>query len=153
MITIFGIPNCDTIKKARKWLDGNDISYQFHDLRDDGLSAKLIEHWFEIVGWEILINKRSTTWRQLKDEQKEGLDESRALSLLLENPTLIKRPVFDNGLTILVGFSEESYQSATSLSSHLTRKWALRGIKWKSAAELLLDNPMLIKHPMLDNNR
>lgn len=121
MHTLYGIKNCDAVKKARKWLEENDISYQFHDFRVDGLTAELIEQWFQQVNWESLVNKRSTTWRGLDDAQKEGLNKANAVSLLLENPTLIKRPVFDNGIIILVGFSEESYLTATTLESHLTR--------------------------------
>ncbi len=121
MYTLYGIKNCDTVKKARKWLESNDVNYQFHDFRVDGLTAEMIEQWFTTVGWEKLLNKRSTTWRQLDDAQKENINEQSAASLLLNNPTLIKRPVLDNEITILVGFSEESYQTATTLQSHLTR--------------------------------
>lgn len=122
MYTLYGIKNCDTVKKARKWLEKNDVNYQFHDFRVDGLTAEMIENWFSVVGWESLVNKRSTTWRQLDDAQKENINEQSAASLLLNNPTLIKRPVLDNEITILVGFSEESYQTATTLQSHLTRQ-------------------------------
>ena len=122
MYTLYGIKNCDTVKKARKWLESNDVNYQFHDFRVDGLTAEMIEQWFTAVGWEKLLNKRSTTWRQLDDAQKENINEQSAASLLLNNPTLIKRPVLDNEITILVGFSEESYQTATTLQSHLTRQ-------------------------------
>jgi len=121
MYTLYGIKNCDTVKKARKWLESNDVNYQFHDFRVDGLTAEMIEQWFTTVGWEKLLNKRSTTWRQLDDAQKENINEQSAAILLLKNPTLIKRPVLDNEITILVGFSEESYQTATTLQSHLTR--------------------------------
>jgi len=121
MNTLYGIKNCDTVKKARKWLEVNEVHYQFHDFRTDGLNADLIDRWFEAVDWESLVNKRSTTWRQLDDAQKEELSEQSARGLLLENPTLIKRPVLDNGISILVGFSEESYQTATTLQAHLNR--------------------------------
>lgn len=121
MNTLYGIKNCDTVKKARKWLESQGIEYQFHDFRVDGLTAEIIEQWFKAVDWESLVNKRSTTWRQLDDAQKEDLNEQSAASLLLENPTLIKRPVLDNGISILVGFSEENYQTATTLQAHLTR--------------------------------
>lgn len=121
MYILYGIKNCDTVKKARKWLESNDVNYQFHDFRVDGLTAEMIEQWFATVGWEKFVNKRSTTWRQLDDAQKENLNEQSAATLLLDNPTLIKRPVLDNGITILVGFSAESYQTATTLQSHLTR--------------------------------
>lgn len=110
MHTIYGIKNCDTVKKARKWLDVHEIKYQFHDFRIDGLTAEMIDQWFKSVGWESLVNRRSTTWRQLTDAQKENIDEQSAAVLLLDNPTLIKRPVLENDSGIIVGFSETSYQ-------------------------------------------
>ena len=121
MFTLYGIKNCDTVKKARKWLEAHDVAYQFHDFRAEGLNADIIENWFEAVNWETLVNKRSTTWRQLDDAQKNDLNEQSAKGLLLENLTLIKRPVLDNGASIVVGFSEESYQTATTLQAHLNR--------------------------------
>ena len=113
MYTLYGIKNCDTVKKAKKWLENHGVNYQFHDFRVDGLTAEMIQQWFNTVGWEILINRRSTTWRQLDDAQKENIDEQSAAMLLLDNPTLIKRPVLDNGAKIVVGFSEVSYQETT----------------------------------------
>ncbi|MCW8826330.1 MAG: ArsC family reductase [Gammaproteobacteria bacterium] len=121
MHTLYGIKNCDTVKKARKWLDSHEVEYQFHDFRVDGLSAEMIENWFSQVDWESLVNKRSTTWRQLDDAQKENIDQQSAAGLLLENPTLIKRPVLEIGNEVLVGFSEENYQTATTLQAHLNR--------------------------------
>lgn len=109
MNTLYGIKNCDTVKKARKWLEEHDVDYKFHDLRVDGLTIEMIEHWFIAAGWQTLVNKRSTTWRQLDKDQKAGLNEQSAAKLLLANPTLIKRPVLNNGHDILVGFSEDSY--------------------------------------------
>ncbi|MDH3355276.1 MAG: ArsC family reductase [Chromatiales bacterium] len=112
MFTLYGIKNCDTVKKARKWLESQEMEYSFHDFRTDGLTKEMIDHWFNSVDWESLVNKRSTTWRQLDDAQKEKLGEQNAAALLLENPTLIKRPVLENGETVLVGFSEENYRKA-----------------------------------------
>jgi arsenate reductase len=114
MYTLYGIKNCDTVKKARKWLENHAIDYQFHDFRTDGLTPEIINNWFEAVDWESLVNRRSTSWRQLNDSRKEGLNQQSAATLLLENPTLIKRPVLDTGREILVGFSAEHYSKATS---------------------------------------
>ena len=121
MNTLYGIKNCDTVKKARKWLEAHEIEYQFHDFRVDGLTTEMIENWFSIVSWESLVNKRSTTWRQLDDARKEAIDEQSAATLLLENPTLIKRPVLEIGSEVVVGFSEEDYLAATTLQAHLNR--------------------------------
>ncbi len=110
MNTLYGIKNCDTVKKARKWLDAHRINYEFHDFRVDGLTAEMIQYWFKTVDWESLVNKRSATWRQIDAAQKENIEEQSAAKLLLKNPTLIKRPVLACGSKILVGFSEESYQ-------------------------------------------
>lgn len=111
MNTLYGIKNCDTVKKARQWLDRNAIDYRFHDLRNDGLSPQLIRHWIEKSGWKTLLNQRSTSWRQLNDEQKSDLTEAKAIQLMLESPTLIKRPVLDTGNHVIVGFKEESYRT------------------------------------------
>lgn len=110
-ITIYGIPNCDTIKKARKWLDAQQIDYQFHNVRKDGLTLEQLTEWANSVGWETLLNKRGTTWRQFSDDIKNNIDEQSALSLMLEHPALIKRPVFIQDQTIIVGFKEAEYQT------------------------------------------
>lgn len=109
--TLYGIKNCDTIKKARKWLDNQSIDYQFHDFRVDGLEEQLLDSWLEQLGWEGLINKRGTTWRQLSDEQKATMDNTLARAVILENPALIKRPVLINNEHIEVGFKEPTYQT------------------------------------------
>jgi arsenate reductase len=107
---MYGIKNCDTIKKARKWLDANAIAYEFHDLRVDGLTQDMIESWLESVSWEKLLNKRATTWRQLDDPRKDDLNQAVAIELMLANPTLIKRPVvFVDNSTCIVGFKEADY--------------------------------------------
>ena len=109
MTTLYGIKNCDTVKKARRWLEANDIPYAFHDFRADGIDQTIIDAWLSSVSWEKLLNKRSTTWRQLTDLHKDNLDQSRAIKLILENPTLIKRPVIMTESTCLIGFDETVY--------------------------------------------
>ncbi|QJR00294.1 arsenate reductase [Halomonas sp. PGE1] len=109
MFTLYGIKNCDTCRRARKAMDGSGIPYQFHDLREDGLSAALLEHLLEKVPVVEALNKRSTTWRNLPDEQKQGVDANSARELLLANPTLLKRPLLDTGDEILVGYRDGDY--------------------------------------------
>ncbi len=109
MITVYGIKNCDTVKKARRWLNANDVDFQFHDVRTDGLDQTTIELWLNSVTWETLLNKRGTTWRKLDDPRKEQLDQAIAIELMLANPTLIKRPVLTNNNECLVGFKEAEY--------------------------------------------
>ena len=110
MYTLYGIKNCDTVKKARKWLDENTIAYQFHDFRSDGLDRKLLSKLEASLGWENMLNRRSTSWRQLDDKQKDDLSLAKAIILMLETPTLIKRPVLDTGEQILIGFKLDDYQ-------------------------------------------
>ncbi len=110
MITLYGIKNCDTVRKARKWLDENGIPYQFHDFRTDGLDLELLQKFEASVGWDKLLNKRSTSWKQLDDDKKANLSAEKAMTLMLETPTLIKRPVLDTGKQILIGFKPEIYQ-------------------------------------------
>lgn len=105
MITIYGIKNCDTCRKARKWLDAEGIEHRYHDFRDEGLDEQSLAAWVGAVGWETLLNRRGTTWRKLPEEDREGLEPKSATALMLNNPTLIKRPVFDTGAGYLVGFS------------------------------------------------
>ncbi len=111
VITLYGIKNCDTVKKARKWLDANDIDYRFHDFRADGLDTKALKIWMQELGWEVLVNRRGTTWRQLDASIKDSVDEASALKLMEENPTLIKRPVLDLGNRRVVGFSDKDYSA------------------------------------------
>ena len=105
-IMLYGITNCDTVKRARKYLDGKAVQYQFVDFRKNLLSVDMLEDWAESVGWDTLLNKRSTTYRQLSEEQKNNI----TFELLIEQPTLIKRPVLTSGTCILVGFTESSYE-------------------------------------------
>lgn len=103
MLKVYGLKNCDTCRKARKWLEGENASYTCVDVRADGISKSDVTRWSKAAGWESLLNKSSTTWRGLEEGQKEGLTETTAIKLLTDNPTLIKRPVFENGKTIVVG--------------------------------------------------
>ena len=106
---LYGIKNCDTVKKARKFLDANQVDYSFHDFREDGLNPIQLSAWSAELGWESLLNKRSTTWRQLPDETKENINEMLALMVMEDQPTLIKRPVLELSDRILVGFNEKTY--------------------------------------------
>lgn len=108
-VTIYGIKNCDTMKKARSWLDGHGVAYGFHDYRVDGLAPERLASWQAQLGWEELVNRSSATWRQLPDDQKAGIDGERAAALMLANPTLIKRPVLEVDGRLSVGFKPESY--------------------------------------------
>ncbi|MER8751331.1 ArsC family reductase [Mesorhizobium sp. M1050] len=111
-ITIYGITTCDTVKKARVWLEGHDVAYRFHDFRADGLDAKRLDGWVSKVGWEKLLNKASTTFRELADNDKQSLDEKKAKTLMLARPTMIKRPVLEVGERVLVGFKPDVYEQA-----------------------------------------
>jgi len=111
MTILYGIKNCDSVKKARLWLDNHEVTYQFHDFRVDGLSPEQLADFIEKAGWENLLNKRSTSWRQLDDEQKTNLNVSKATSLMLDNLTLIKRPVLETGEQVFIGFNTEKYQT------------------------------------------
>lgn len=108
---LFGIKNCDTVRKARRWLDEQGITYQFHDLRADGLNDTIIQGWLQSVSWELLLNKRGTTWRQLDHPRKENLDKDTAIALMIEYPTLIKRPVIESKSGVSIGFSEPDFQA------------------------------------------
>ena len=110
MLTLYGIKNCDTVKKARCWLDDHGVEYQFHDFRQDGLDKKQLSGWIENLGWESIVNKRSTTWRNLSAQDKTISSNAQAIKLLLANPTLIKRPVVENNKTLLVGFKESEFE-------------------------------------------
>jgi arsenate reductase len=106
---VYGIKNCDTVKKARRWLEANDVAFTFHDFRADGLDQTTIESWLENVSWEVLLNKRGTTWRKLEDPRKDALTQDIAVELMLANPTLIKRPVVTVNNDCLVGLKEADY--------------------------------------------
>jgi arsenate reductase len=111
MIKLYGIPNCDTVKKARSWLDANDVQYSFHDFKKTGASRELIQHWLADVPWDVLVNRKGTTWRTLPDERKEAIvDTDSAAELMLESSSVIKRPVLSIGNATYVGFSDQAYQ-------------------------------------------
>lgn len=108
-ITIYGIKNCDTMKKARTWLDRHGVAYSFHDYKAEGIDKARLQRWAREVGWETLLNRAGTTFRKLDDAAKEGLTESKAIALMLEQPSMIKRPVLDLGGKLVVGFKPEIY--------------------------------------------
>ena len=110
MIELFGIPNCDTMKKARKWLDEQGVEYRFHDFKKEGIDARRLRRWADHVGWQTLLNRRGMMWRKLPQKVRDEIDEASALKIMLETPTIIKRPVLETGDEILVGFSEQTYR-------------------------------------------
>lgn len=113
-ITIYGIKNCDTMKKARTWLDGHDIAYSFHDYKAEGIDKASLERWSKDVGWEVLLNRAGTTFRALPDKDKEGLNEKKAIARMIAQPSMIKRPVLDVGGKLLVGFKPDVYEKQFS---------------------------------------
>lgn len=110
-VTIYGIKTCDTMKKAFVWLQALGIDYAFHDYRAAGIAAEEVKRWCKAAGWEKVLNKSSTTFRALADNAKVGLDEAKAIKLMVADPTMIKRPVLDTGTTIEVGFKPERYEA------------------------------------------
>jgi arsenate reductase (glutaredoxin) len=108
-ITIYGIRNCDTMKKARAWLEAQGVDHDFHDYKVAGIERVKLEAWASIVGWEVLLNRAGTTFRKLPEAAKANLTAARAMKLMLEQPSMIKRPVLERGKTLLVGFSPEKY--------------------------------------------
>ncbi|MBN8940924.1 MAG: ArsC family reductase [Rhizobiales bacterium] len=111
-VTIYGIKNCDTMKKARTWLEGHGVGHDFHDYREAGIDRARVEGWVREVGWETLLNRAGTTFRKLPDQDKEGLDAQKAIALMLDQPAMIKRPVLDLGGKLIVGFKPEIYEKA-----------------------------------------
>ncbi|CAN7581726.1 arsenate reductase [Rhizobium sp. LjRoot254] len=110
-VRIYGIKNCDTMKKAFDWLKSHGIAYDFHDYRAEGIDTKVVKAWCDSVGWEKVLNKASTTFKELPDADKAGLDEDKAISLMTREPTMIKRPVLIAGETILNGFKPAIYEA------------------------------------------
>ena len=113
-IEFFGIPNCDTVKKARKWLEAHDIAYTFHDYKKEGADPAKLAAWVDAKGVDVVLNRRGTTFRKLSDEDKADIDESKAVRLLAANPSMIKRPVVEHGGGILVGFKEDEWSNTLS---------------------------------------
>jgi arsenate reductase (glutaredoxin) len=111
MNTVYGIKNCETMKKARAWLEAHGVPYEFHDYKTAGIDRAHLARWIAAVGWEILLNRGGTTFRKLPESQREGLNERKAIALMLEHPSLIRRPVLELGQRVLVGFKPESYES------------------------------------------
>jgi Spx/MgsR family transcriptional regulator len=120
-ITIYGIKNCDTMKKARAWLDGHGVVYVFHDYKTEGAPKDKLKHWCDELGWEDLLNRAGTTFRKLPDADKEGLNERKALALMLAQPSMIKRPVLEMGSKLLVGFKPEIYAREVAASARPRR--------------------------------
>jgi arsenate reductase (glutaredoxin) len=113
-ITLYGIRNCDTVKKARAWLDERQIEYFFHDYKTAGITAERLQGWCRESGWENLLNRAGTTFRKLPEIDKQGIDEHKAIALMLAQPSMIKRPVLDLGKQRLIGFKPELYARAMS---------------------------------------
>ena len=110
-LTIFGIKNCDTMKKAMKWLDDNGVAYHFHDYKKEAVPEASLKQWLEALGWETVINKRGTTWRKLDDATKDTMDASKAVTVALENPSIIKRPILQNDKILTAGFNADEWQT------------------------------------------
>lgn len=104
MISVYGLKNCDTCRKALKWLAAEGFEHHFNDVRADGLDDAKVQSWLDAVGWEALLNRRGTTWRKLPDSDKDGIDAGKAKTLMLAHPALIKRPVFETGNGVVIGF-------------------------------------------------
>ena len=111
-VTIYGIKNCDTMKKARAWLDGHGVAYGFHDYKAAGIEPGRLEGWARAVAWETLLNRAGTTFRKLPEERKAGITATKALALMLAQPSMIKRPVLEVGGRVIVGFDPATYQQA-----------------------------------------
>lgn len=111
-VEFYGIPNCDTVKKARQWLDAQDVAYNFHDHKKEGADPTKLKRWVAEKGWEVVLNRRGTTFRGLPDAEKEGLDADRAVALMVAHPSTIKRPVVEHGGGLLVGFDVAEWSSA-----------------------------------------
>ena len=111
-VAIHGIKNCDTMKKARDWLDAHGVGYVFHDYKIEGADRDRLQDWARQVGWEVLLNRAGTTFRKLPEADREGIDEAKAIGLMLAQPSMIKRPVLETGGGLLVGFKPDQYAKA-----------------------------------------
>lgn len=112
MITMYGIPNCDSIKKAKKWLNENNIEFEFHDYKKKGITKSKLKDWCKEADWEVLLNRRGTTWRKLDDATKAGINKTSAIDIMAEETSIIKRPVIETGNEVLVGFSIDTFEAA-----------------------------------------
>lgn len=110
MITVYGISNCDSVRKARRWLDGHGIDYRFHDLREEGVDPAEVARWIDELGLDAVVNRRSTSWRALPTATRDALDAASAPALVAEHPTLVKRPLLDTGAGLHSGFREADYE-------------------------------------------
>lgn len=114
MNTLYGFRSCDTVKKARKWLDEHDVPYRYFDYRVEKLDPNTVDDWFARAGWETVLNKNSTTFKELPENEKADIDARRARAMILAESNLIKRPVLDTGTTLLFGFKQDAYEKALS---------------------------------------
>jgi len=110
VLTIYGLTSCSTCRQARKWLEARDIAYTFHDLREDRLDIQTLERWIDSVDWRTLLNKSSLTWRKLPEVDRNDMSRDRALAVMIEHPTLVKRPVLERGKQVTVGFAARQYE-------------------------------------------
>ncbi|MCL1125479.1 arsenate reductase [Shewanella surugensis] len=110
-MTLFGIKNCDTVRKAQKFIEANKLAVDFHDFRQDGLTREQLEHWASLTDWTLLFNKRSTSFRALSEDDKNDINQEKAIDLMLANPTLIKRPVLVEQDKLMLGFKEADYKA------------------------------------------
>ncbi len=108
-VTLFGIPNCDTVKKARSWLDARDVAFAFHDYKKAGIDAATLNRWADVVGWEPLLNRAGTTFKKLDEADKVDIDRAKAIALMVANPSMIKRPVVEGAGPLLVGFKTDAW--------------------------------------------
>jgi Spx/MgsR family transcriptional regulator len=111
MVTLYGIPNCDTMKKARAWLTGHGIEYSFHDYKKAGIDEQTLRAWVAELGWQALLNTRGMMWRKVPQDVKDNIDEASAIRLMVETPSIIKRPVLDTGKARHIGFRAEQYEA------------------------------------------
>ncbi len=111
-VRIYGIKNCDTMKKARLFLDEHGVAYEFHDYKASGIDRAHLERWCDVAGWETVLNRAGTTFKKLSDEDRQDLDREKAIALMLAQPSMIKRPVLEAGEQLLVGFKPELYAAA-----------------------------------------
>ena len=111
-IVLYGIPNCDTVKKARMWLDGRSVAYAFHDYKKAGADAAKLTAWCDVAGWEVILNRAGTTFKKLPDGDKADMTQAKAIALMLAQPSMIKRPVVEGAKTLLVGFKTPEWEAA-----------------------------------------